>query len=80
MLERIINNTKKKENGTITHVVGNWGCVSVSEAVVHIENGLYAYFTGGSKRAKVIVVNGANGKYLRSTPDATTLNNLEEID
>ena len=72
--------TKKDRNSShehITHLGGeNWKWTR-SEVIVSIENKTNTFYTYvNSKRADVRVVNGANGKYVRTYADGDWNDNL----
>ena len=83
MTERAVYRTGKDRDGDITSLCGTaFGSVSKAQAIADIEGGTHSYhvpLTNGSK-ARVDVVNGASGKYLRSNWDGTKSNNLDDLD
>lgn len=74
----------RKERGTITHLCGGpdvfWGPVPVGDAINQIRSHTMIYFTSvGGDDAYVIVVDDPDGPYLRTDPDATSANNLDDL-
>lgn len=60
----------------ITHVGGAGWKKTVATVIKEIEDKVNTYYTFVGQRAEVLVVNGANGKYLRSHRDGTPNDNL----
>lgn len=67
----------------ITHLGGDWGAggsrikVTEDDAIKHIESGLYTYHVKTAYRDVNVFVSSNNGrKYLRTTSDDTTKDNL----
>lgn len=81
MADRRATGTGKDSNGNITSLCGGWGSVSKSTAITEIELGINTYHVKDSygRRADIHVVNGATGKYLRTDPDATCSDNLDNL-
>lgn len=83
MLERLITRTKKDQDGDITALCNTgqvWSPRVKLLAINDIESNAYKYYTlDGSKRTYVKVVNGPNGKYLRTDSDNTSRNNLDDL-
>lgn len=80
MSDRRVTGTGKSSDGVITSLCGSWGSATKSMAIADIESGLHRYFTDSSGvTADVIVVDGANGKYLRTDPDKSLADNLEDL-
>ncbi|MCC5907831.1 MAG: DUF3892 domain-containing protein [Balneolaceae bacterium] len=81
-MKRQITSTKK-EDGVITAICNStkwWSPVSTSQAIREIENKTYRYYVRiGFDEVDIHVVNGANGKYLRTDRDKTERNNLLEL-
>ena len=73
---RQVKATGKGAEGGITSLTGAFGTVSKEEAIAQIESGKASYKVGGSK---VHLVRGQGGKYLRSTPDGKSGNNLANL-
>jgi len=71
--------TGKDNDGDIIRLCGEWGSVSKHQAKAEISNNLFAYESGG---ARVEVVNDetvTDGFYLRTVPDSTGKNNLDDL-
>lgn len=81
MADRRVTGTGKDSNGLITSLCGGWGSVSKSTAIIEIELGTNTYYVqdGQGRRADVTVVNGTTGKYLRTDPDSTCSDNLDNL-
>ncbi|MCB0253937.1 MAG: DUF3892 domain-containing protein [Anaerolineae bacterium] len=83
-IERAVIQSGKDRYGDITalcHGGQHWSPRWKPDAIRDIETGQYAYYvpmTDGSK-TPIRVVNGPNGKYLRSDWDATPKNNLDDL-
>jgi pimeloyl-ACP methyl ester carboxylesterase len=79
-LERLITGVTKNEDDEIIAVCNPgepWSPLSTAEVVRDILSGAHVYFTEvDGIRANVHVV---EGRYLRSNPDGTTINNLDEL-
>ena len=69
-----------KTSGDITALCGGWGRANKTEAIRDIETGTHSYFVHEiTPPTAVSVVNGPNGKYLRSDADRTSKNNLDNL-
>lgn len=73
--------TKLNRNSThegITHLGGNtWAKKTRQQVIADIESGTNTYYTlVGGKRANVGVVQGSNGKYVRTHADGVWNDNL----
>jgi Protein of unknown function (DUF3892) len=80
MADRKVTATGKASDGDITSLCGWWGPTSKALAIVEIEGGTNRYYVAvGSGEVDVHVVNGATGKYLRTDPDHTDRNNLDDL-
>ena len=80
MADRRVTGTGKNSDGVITSLCGTWGEATKAVAIVDIENGRHRYFTDRSgAAADVIVVDGKDGKYLRTDPDNSVADNLEDL-
>ncbi|GAA0542786.1 DUF3892 domain-containing protein [Chitinophaga japonensis] len=61
----------------ITHLGGAGWKLTSSEVIWYIENNVHTYHTYvNGRRANIEVVDGPNGKYLRTDADARWTNNL----
>lgn len=81
MADRQVTSTGKDTDGDITKLCGGWGSRLKADAIRDIEGSTHAYYvrgTGGT-RIDVHVVNGRTGKYLRTDPDKTSSNNLDDL-
>lgn len=82
MADRAVYKSGKDRDGDITSLCGSmFGSVPKATAISHIESGLHSYhvpLTNGTK-ARIDVVPGASGKYLRTNWDGTTRNNLDDL-
>lgn len=74
---REIKCVSKDRNGNIIAIAGDWGIITVEEAIREINSGTYEYYVnGGIKDVSVHVV---SGRYLRTDPDETSVNNLDSL-
>ena len=69
-----------KDRGDITRLCGSWGSTEKGQAIREIEQATHEYVVrvGGSE-VKVLVKQGASGKYLTTSPDARPPNNLDNL-
>lgn len=82
MPNRRVTRTGKDKDGDITSLCSDawWSPVSTSQAIKDIESGLYRYYVKtGTEEADIYVVQGSTRKYLRTDPDKTTVDNLDEL-
>lgn len=83
MSDRRVKGSSKDSDGDITELCNDsvWGRVSKSSAISHIENGTHSYYTWEeSFKSHIHVVQKADGsKYLRSTADSNSKNNLDNL-
>lgn len=81
MAERQVTRTGKDINRDITALCGWWWRASKAEAIQHIEAGWYTYFVQDrfGRRADVHVVNRRTGKYLRTDPNSSCSDNLDNL-
>lgn len=81
MADRRVTRSGKDTNGNITSLCGGWGSVATATAIREIDSGTNTYFVqdGYGRRADVHVVTGAYGKYLRTDPNATCSDNLDNL-
>jgi hypothetical protein len=78
--DRRVTGTGKSSDGSITSLCGSWGLETKPSVIAHIEAGLHRYFTDASGvMADVIVVDGHDGKYLRTDPDKSLADNLADL-
>lgn len=76
--------TKKNNEGDIVALCNNleaWSPVIKEEAIKEIESGLHKYFVNilGKGNVFIKVVMGKSGKFLRTDPDETEINNLDYL-
>ena len=82
MADRAVRQTKKGSDGDILALCdsGSWGYRYKDDAIRDIETGVYTYHVPWqSGRTEIRVVDGANGKYLRTDRDTTSKNNLGDL-
>ena len=81
MADRQVTGTGKDADGDITSLCGGWGEVSKTIAIIDIEANLNRYYVAGASGTEVdiYVVNGASGKYLRTDPDGSVVDNLDDL-
>jgi len=83
MNDREVRNTGKDNDGDITKLCDpgqSWSPRSKADAIRDIENSTHTYHVPWkSGRTEIRVVNGANGKYLRTDRDNTSRNNLDDL-
>lgn len=83
MADRAVRKTGKDSEGDITALCNSgqsWSPRKKADAIRDIENGTHSYhvpWTDG--RTEIHVVNGPNGKYLRTDRDNTSNNNLDDL-
>lgn len=83
MADRQVTRSGKDADGDITALCNpgqSWSPRRKANAISDIDSGLHGYHvvTNG-KRVEVRVVNGPRGKYLRTDPDTTPRNNLDDL-
>lgn len=81
MADRKVTGTGKDGDGDITSMCGAWGEISRATAINEIDRGLHRYYVAGKggTQVDVNVVNGPTGKYLRTDPDGSVVDNLDEL-
>jgi pimeloyl-ACP methyl ester carboxylesterase len=83
LLDRAVTATRKDPDGDILALCNEgatWSPRAKADAIRDIETGAYTYHVRGEGgRTGIHVVDGPSGKYLRTDPDATGCNNLEEL-
>ncbi len=80
MADRRVTATGKDADGDITKLCGTWGNTTKAQAIRDIEGGTHTYHVQtGNRRTDVHVVSGPTGKYLRTDPDSTGTNNLDDL-
>lgn len=84
MADRQVKRTGKDSDGDITKLCNSgqtWSPRSKANAIADIDGGTHAYFvqSTGGPRTDIHVVNGPTGKYLRTTADSGSKNNLDNL-
>jgi hypothetical protein len=83
MADREVTRTGKDSSNVITTLCNSsatWSPRTKGDAIRDIESGDHTYHVKWpEKRTEIHVVNGANGKYLRTDRDSTTRNNLLDL-
>lgn len=82
MARRHVTASGKDRDGDITSLCNrsDWGVRLKADAIRDIETRTHSYYTGaGSYTADVYVVQGSKGKYLTTSRDGTTRNNLDDL-
>ena len=83
MADRRVRQTGKDQDGDITALCDPgefWSPRLKGDAIADIERGIYTYFVEqGGNRTDVQVMDGPNGKYLRTDADPISANNLGKL-
>jgi hypothetical protein len=81
MTDREVTCTCKDDAGNIECLGGDWGQVSKDEAIDQINSGSIRYWVRGvsGTEVEVHVVGKHTPPYLRTDPDGTAVNNLDEL-
>ena len=83
MADRRVTQTRKDSDGDITALCNpgqHWSPRYKQDAIRDIENKLHHYYVlSGGQRVGIHVVKGATGDYLRTDPDTTSRNNLDDL-
>jgi hypothetical protein len=83
MVERKVTSTKKDSSGNIIGVCNKgewWSPRNTYDIINDIEMKLYKYYViVDGQKVFITVINGSTGKYLRTDPDKTTRNNLDDL-
>lgn len=81
MADRRVTSTGKDSDGDITSLCGSWGSATKAAAIREIDAGTNTYYVkdGFGRRADVEVVNGTTGKYLRTDPNSSCSDNLDNL-
>jgi hypothetical protein len=83
MALREVTRTRKNTDGDILALCNSgkfWSPRQKSSAISDIENGRHSYYVSeGFREVDIHVAEGPGGKYLRTDPDATTSNNLDDL-
>ena len=84
MAKRYVRQTGNDKDGDITRLCNSghdWSPRSKTNAISDIDSGSHEYWVNwaNSPETKIHVVNGTNGKYLRTDRDNTSKNNLDDL-
>ncbi len=83
MTKRQVTQTQKDDDGDILALCKDgesWSPRYIADAINDIETGEHNYVVSVSlPEINIIVVNGDTGKYLRSTQDSKSPNNLDNL-
>ena len=83
MADRRVTHTGKDDDRDITALCNpgqSWSPRKKADAISDIDNKIHTYYVdSGGKRTNIHVVHGPNGKYLRTDPDTTAKNNLDDL-
>ena len=83
MARRLVTHSRKDNEGDITALCrpgASWSPRPKSGAINDIKSGTHKYFVRvGSRDVYIHVVKGSTGKYLRTNPDTTNTNNLDDL-
>lgn len=83
MAKRTVTQSEKDPDGDITALCNpdeDWSPRPKLEAIADIEGGINQYVVGvAGQEVDIHVVDGPTGKYLRSDPDTTNTNNLDDL-
>ena len=83
MSRRGITHSRKDQDGDITALCNPgaaWSPRLKAGVIADIESGTHQYFVGGGgQEVAVNVIDGPTGKFLRTDPDTTNTNNLDDL-
>ena len=83
MADRRVTQSRKDKDGDITALcnpAADWSPRYKSSAITDIEAGTHTYYVDqAGYRTEVNVVKDPKGKYLRTTADPTSKNNLDNL-
>lgn len=84
MADRKVTKSGKDKDGDIIRLCNpgsTWGSVTKARAIQQIEDKEHSYYVQqpGTSPVNVNVVNGPSGKYLRTTADPASANNLDNL-
>jgi len=83
MTDRRVTNSRKNSQHDITAICStgeSWSPRLKEDAIKDIESGVHSYYVLiHGRRVDVHVVKGIDGKYLRTDPDRTSSNNLDNL-
>lgn len=83
MVERKVTGSKKDVSGNIVALCNLsewWSPRFTIEAIDDIQEQFYSYYViVDGQKVDIKVINGPSGKYLRTDPDKTEMNNLDYL-
>ena len=83
MARRLVTHSRKDDEGVITALCrpgAYWSPRPKSLAISDIESRAHQYFVRvGRQDVDIRVIEGQTGKYLRTDPDSTKTNNLDDL-
>lgn len=83
MADRRVRQTAKDKDGDITALCNTgqpWSPCQKAVVIAEIEGNVHTYYVNeAGERSEVEVVNGPTGKYLRTTGDNESANNLDNL-
>ena len=83
MVDREVTRSRKDPDGDITALCKqgeHWSPRLKADAIRDIEAGTHTYHVKvAGQRVEIHVVNGPTGKYLRTNPDPSQSNNLDDL-
>lgn len=83
MSDRAVTKTRKDHDGDILALCNPeafWSPRMKADAIQDIENNIHTYYVPWTTgRTEIRVVNGPDGKYLRTDRDSTSRNNLDDL-
>lgn len=83
MAERRVTRSRKDRDGDITTLCNpseGWSPRRKADAISDIDNSTHSYFVlVNGARVAIRVVDGPSGPYLRTAPDQTSRNNLDDL-
>ena len=83
MADRRVTQSRKNDEGDITALCNpaeSWSPRFKANAISDIENGTHTYYVDrAGHRTSIHVVQGPTGKYLRTTADSGSSNNLDNL-
>jgi hypothetical protein len=84
MADRQVTHSRKDKDGDITALCNPgaaWSPRMKRDAIQDIDDRVHSYYVNvtGAGRVDIRAVNGPSGKYLRTDPDKTTQNNLDDL-
>jgi hypothetical protein len=83
MFDRRVMATRKNKDGDIIALCdlnAYWSPRYKDDVIIDIENNIYSYYVMiVDQYVDIHVIDGPSGKYLRTDPDKTDQNNLDEL-